>query len=96
MKRFCEAKLLLTNHKTCLKRSVLERMFDFKNVHKKFYFKSNMAQAKMTGEEKQTLISFYKQNPLLWDNADPNYRNKLKTTLIKVKLVTFFVEKDFL
>ena len=55
-----------------------------------------MAQGKMTGEEKQTLISFYKQNPLFWDNADPNYRNKIKTTLIKVKLVTFFIEKDFL
>ena len=50
MKRFCEAQLLLVNHKTCFKRSILERMFDFKNVHKQFYFKNNMAQGEMTDE----------------------------------------------
>ena len=31
-----------------------------------------MVQGKMTDEEKQTLISFSKQNPILWDNADQN------------------------
>ena len=50
MKRFCEAQLLLVNHKTCFKRSILERMFDFENVHKQFYFKNNIAQGKMTDE----------------------------------------------
>ena len=90
MKRFREAQVLLANHKTCLKCSILERMFDFKNVHKQFSFKNNMAQGKMTDEEKQTLISFYKQNPMFWDNADPNYRNKVKRSLIKVRLVTLF------
>ena len=50
MKRFCVAQLLLVNHKTCFKRSILERMFDFKNVHKQFYFKNNMAQGEMTDE----------------------------------------------
>ena len=50
IKRFCEAQLLLVNHKTCFKRSILERMFDFKNVHKQFYFKNNMAQREMTDE----------------------------------------------
>ena len=93
MKRFREAQLLLANNKTCLKRPILERMLNLKNVHKQFYFKNNMAQGKMTDEEKQTLISFYKQNPILWDNgdnADPNYRNNVKRSLIKVKLVTLF------
>ena len=52
MKRFREAELLLANHKTCLKRSILERMFDFKNVHKQFYFKNDMALGKMTDEKK--------------------------------------------
>ena len=59
IKRFREAKLLLANHKSCLKRSTLERMFDFKNVHKQFYCKNNMALGKMTDEEKQTLIIAY-------------------------------------
>ena len=36
VKRFREAQLLLANHKTCLKRSIPERMFDFKNVHKQY------------------------------------------------------------
>ena len=72
MTHFCEAQLLLANHKTCLKRFILERMLDFKNIHKQFYFKNNMVQGKMTDEEKQTLISFSKQNPILWDNADQN------------------------
>ena len=48
-----------------------------------------MAQGKMTDEEKQTLISLYKQNAILWDNVDPYYRNKVKRFLIKVKLITF-------
>ena len=52
-----------------------------------------MAQGNMTDEEKQALISFYKQNPTLRDNADPNYRNKDKRSLIKVKLVTLFEGK---
>ena len=59
IKRFREAKLLLANHKSCLKCSILERMFDFKNVHKQFYCKNNMALGKMTDEEKQTLIIAY-------------------------------------
>ena len=44
MKHFREAQLLLVNHnhKTCLKCSILERMFDFKNVQKQFYFKNNI------------------------------------------------------
>ena len=41
----------------------------------------------MTDEEKQILISFYKQNPIFGDNADPKYRNIVKD---KVKLVTSF------
>ena len=83
MKRKCsKAQLLLANHKTCLKRSIPERMFDFKNVHKQFYFKNNMVQGKMTDEEKQTLISFYKQNSILWNNVDPNYRRNVKRSLI--------------
>ena len=79
MKRFREAQLLLVNHnhKTCLKCSILERMFDFKNVQNNFISKT-------------TLIRFYKQNPILWNNADPNYKNKVKRSLIKVKLVTIF------
>ena len=40
MKRFQEAQLLLANHKTCLKHSILERIFDFKNVHKEFFSKT--------------------------------------------------------
>ena len=44
-----------------------------------------MAQGKMIDEEKQT-ISLYKQNRIPWDNADTNYRNKLKRSLNKVKL----------
>ena len=88
MKRFLEAQFLLANHETCL---ILEKMFDFKNVRKQFYFTNNMALGKITDKEKQTLISFYKQNPILWYNADPkNYRNKVKRSLIKVKLVTLF------
>ena len=43
-----------------------------------------MSKGKMTGMEKQTLISFYE------DNVDPYYRNKVKRYLIKVKLVTLF------
>lgn len=74
----------LAHHKACLKGSILERMFDFKNLHKKLYFKNNMSKGKMTGMEKQTLISFYE------DNVDPYYRNKVKRYLIKVKLVTLF------
>ena len=90
MKRFRKAKLLLANHETCLKCSILKRMFGFKNVCKQFYFKNNMAQGKMTDQEKQTLISFYKQNPILWENADPNYRSKVKISFFKGKLVTIF------
>ena len=47
----------------------------------------------MTDKEKQTLISFCKQNPILWDNAYPNYRKKVKRYLIKLKLVTLFDSK---
>ena len=32
----------------------------------------------MTDEEKQRLIGFYKHNPILWDDTDPNYTNKSK------------------
>ena len=42
-----------------------------------------MAQRKMTDEVKQT-ISFYKQNPILPGNVDPNYRKKVKRSLIKI------------
>ena len=59
MKRFREAELLLANHETCLKCSILKRIFGFKNVWKQFYFKNNMVQGKMTDQEKQRLISFY-------------------------------------
>ena len=52
-----------------------------------------MAQGKMTDEEKQTLISFQKQNLILWDSADLNCRNKVKRSLIKVKLVPLFEGK---
>ena len=90
MKRFREAKLLLANHETCLKCSILKRMFGFKNICKQFYFKNNMVQGKMADQEKQRLISFYKQNPILWENADPNYRNKVKRSFFKGKLVTLF------
>ena len=68
----------------CLKRSILERLFDFKNVRKQFYFKNKMTQGKMTDEETPTLISFYKQTPTLWDNGDPNYRDRIKRSLTKV------------
>ena len=64
MKRFQEAQLLLANHKTCLKHSILERMFDFKNVHKEFVSKTTWRMEKMTDEEKQILISFYNQNSI--------------------------------
>ena len=47
-----------------------------------------MVQGKVTYEEKQTLISFYKLNTMQWDNANPNCRNKVKRSLIKAKLVT--------
>ena len=50
-----------------------------------------MAHGKMTDEEKQTLISFYNQNSILWDNADPNYRNKVKRSPIKVKFFTLLM-----
>ena len=53
-------------------------LFHFKNAHKPFCFKNNMAQGKITDEEKQILISFYKQNPIFGDNADPKYRNIVK------------------
>ena len=43
MKRFRHAKLLSANHKTCLKRSIFQRMFDFKNGRKQFSFKNNIA-----------------------------------------------------
>ena len=59
-------------------------MFDLKNVHKQL-FKNNMAQEK---NEK-----IYKENPILWNNADPNYRNKVKRSFIKIKLVTLFDDK---
>ena len=52
-----------------------------------------MTQEKMTDEEKQTLISFYKENPILWNKADPNDRNKVKRSFVKVKLVTLFDDK---
>ena len=58
-----------------------------------------MAQRKMTDEEKQIIISFYKQNPILRDSADPNCRNKVRRSLINVKLVTLFdgkFSKEFL
>ena len=51
-----------------------------------------MAQGKLTDEEKQT-ISFYKPNLIMWDNADSNYRNKVKASFIKVKLVRVFEGK---
>ena len=51
-----------------------------------------MTQGKVTDEEKET-ISFYKPNLILWDNADPNYRNKGKRSFIKVKLVKLFEGK---
>ena len=51
-----------------------------------------MTQGKVTDEEKET-ISFYKPNLILWDNADPNYRNKVKRSFIKVKLVRLFEGK---
>ena len=56
MKSFRETQLLLADHKTCLKHSILERMFDFKNVHQQFYFKNNMAQGKMTDKENKQLL----------------------------------------
>ena len=52
IQRFREAQLLLANHKTCLQCSILKRIFDFENVYKQFYFKNNMAQGKITDEEK--------------------------------------------
>ena len=56
-----------------------------------FISKTTWRSEKMTDEEKQTLTSLYKQNPIFWDNGDSNYRNKVKRSLIKVKLVTLFV-----
>ena len=47
---------------------------------------------------KQTLINSYKQNQILRDNADPNYRNKVKRSLIKVKsvaLLTANFQKEY-
>ena len=59
-----------------------------RNIHKQFDFKNNIGEGKINDEEK--LISFYKQNRIMWENVDPNYRNKVKRQLIKVELVTFF------
>ena len=36
-------------------------MFDFKNLHKQFSFKNNMAQGKMTDQYKQTNINQFLQ-----------------------------------
>ena len=49
-----------------------------------------MVQGKMTDDKKQILSTFYRQNYILWNKADPSYRNKVKRSLIKVKLVTIF------
>ena len=43
-----------------------------------FISKATWCSEKMTDEEKQTLIGFYKHNPILWDDADPNYTSKSK------------------
>ena len=52
VKRFREAQIVLANHKTCLKSSILERVCNLKNVNKQFIFKNNMGQGKMTDKEK--------------------------------------------
>ena len=52
-----------------------------------------MPQEKLTDEEKQILTGFYKENPILWNNADPNNRNKIQRSLVKVKLATLFDDK---
>ena len=72
----------LAYHITCLKPSILERMFDFKNVHNFI--------SKITWRREKWLTRKNKQNPILWGNTDPNYRNKIKRSLIKVKLVALF------
>ena len=37
------------------------------------------------------LTDFHEENPILWNIADPKYRNKIKRSLVKVKLVAPFV-----
>ena len=44
---------------------------------KQILLKTNMVQETLNDEEKHTLIDFYKRNPILGNNADPNYRNKI-------------------
>ena len=84
IKYFHEAQPLLANRKTCLKRSIPERMFDFNNVHKQFFFQKQHGARKI----RETSINY--KHPMLWNNADSNYRNNVKISLIKVKLLTLF------
>ena len=57
---------------------------------------------KLSDEEKN-IISFYTENPLLWNSEDPNYKNMVKRSLIKIKLAELidskysdeFLEKTF-
>lgn len=45
---------------------------------------------KLSDEEKRTLLSFYKENPVLWDSTNPYSRNKEMKDSLKNKLSELF------
>ena len=50
-------------------------------------------EVKLSNEEKNILITFYIENPALWNSNDKHFKKKVQRSLIKVKLVTLFAEK---
>ena len=47
---------------------------------------------KLSDEEKKT-INFYKGNPVLQNSEDPNYKNKVQRSLVKINFTELFHDK---
>ena len=45
---------------------------------------------KLNDTEKLKLIEFYKENEILWNNDDPNRKNKIKKNAVKEKMFKSF------
>ena len=48
---------------------------------------------KLSDKEKKTYINFCKENPVLGNSEDPNYKNEVKRSLMKIKLTELFDDK---
>ena len=48
---------------------------------------------KLSDEEKLQLLSFYRENPVLWSSENPFYHNKAQRNSAKEKLLELFTGK---